>query len=121
MAYSYSFEGDMLFGILSGLLTSIPSVVFGIASYVLTALALSSIAQRRGLRNPWLAWIPVASSWIIGSISDQYRYVVKGENRSKRKILVVLGILGAVFSVALVVLFVVMVVSAAGRGIVRSA
>ena len=34
-------------------------MLLSIAGYVLTALALYTIARRRGLRNPWLAWIPV--------------------------------------------------------------
>ena len=46
-------------------------VLLAVASYVLTALALYTVARRRGLKNPWLAWIPVASAWIVGSLSDQ--------------------------------------------------
>ena len=113
---AYMFEEEMFMGLLSGLFTGVPSMLFSIAAYVLSALALYTIARRRGLRSPWMAWVPVANSWIIGSISDQYRYVVRGENRSKRKSLVVLSILSAVFTVALVVLFVVLVVSAANNG-----
>ena len=40
-----------------------------------------------------MAWFPVLNYWIIGSLSDQYRYVVKGEIKSKRKILLVLNII----------------------------
>jgi len=80
-------------GILSALLSGIPSGLFGIATYVLTALGLYTVAQRRGLNRPWLAWIPVLNYWIIGSLSDQYRYVVKGEIKSKRKVLLVLNII----------------------------
>ena len=68
-------------------------MLLSIAGYVLTALALYTIARRRGLRNPWLAWIPVADCWLLGSLSDQYRYVVKGEHRSKRKILLFFRVL----------------------------
>ena len=75
----------------------------GIAAYVLTALALYTIAKRRGLNHPWLAWIPVANAWILGSLSDQYRYVVRGENKSKRKVLLTLSILTSVLSTAMIV------------------
>ena len=68
-------------------------MLLSIAGYVLTALALYTIARRRGLKNPWLAWIPVADCWLLGSLSDQYRYVVKGEHRSKRKILLFFRVL----------------------------
>lgn len=76
-----------------------PSTLIGIAMYVLTALALYTMAQRRGIHKPWLAWIPVVNVWILGSLSDQYRYVARGENRSKRKSLVILAVIAAVIGV----------------------
>ena len=104
MGYSYTYEIEeaLEFGILPALFSSVPSLLWKIAAYVLTALAIYTVAQRRGLKNPWLAWIPVADIWLLGSISDQYRYLVKRENRSKRKILLVLRILSAVCSMVLV-------------------
>lgn len=77
-------------------------MLLSIASYVLTALALYTIARRRGLKNPWLAWIPVADCWLLGSLSDQYRYVVDGQHKSKRKILLIFRILTAVMWVSLI-------------------
>ena len=71
------------------------SSLFSIASYVMTALALYTIAKRRGLHKPWLAWIPVADKWLLGSISDQYRYVAHGQNKAKRKWLLGLEIASA--------------------------
>ena len=85
MSHSLEYLGSGLWLILQALF-GMPTLL-AIASYVLTALALYTIARRRGLRNPWLAWIPVANSWLLGSLSDQYRYVVKGEHKSKRIIL----------------------------------
>ena len=43
----------------------------------------------------------ISGEFILGSISDQYRYVVKGENRSKRKILLTLQILSTICGIAL--------------------
>ena len=80
--------------------------LLSIAGYVLTALALYTIARRRGLKNPWLAWIPVADCWLLGSLSDQYRYVVKGEHKSKRKLLLFLHILITILCVSLIGLLV---------------
>ena len=62
-------------------------LAFSLVSYVLTARSMHMIAQRRGIRNSWLAWIPVVNVWIMGSISDQYQYVVKGKIRNRRKVL----------------------------------
>lgn len=63
-----------------------------IAAYILEGKALSTIARRRGIERPWLAWVPVGSSWLLGAISDQYRYVVHGQVRNRRKLLMWLSI-----------------------------
>lgn len=75
------------------------SVLVGIAMYVLRSLSLYTIAKRRGLNHPWLAWIPVGTEWIIGSVSDQYKYVIQGKQQSRRKVLLVLTIAGMVLGV----------------------
>ena len=114
MGYSYAYEVEEFidFGLVPVLISGVPSFLFKVAAYVLTALAIYSVAQRRGLKNPWLAWIPVANVWLLGSISDQYRYVVKGENRSKRKILLTLRILAVLCGIALFCLGVAVAVNA---------
>ena len=111
MAYSYD-SIEALFGMMSGLLgiANLFGGLLGLASYILTALALYTIAQRRGIHKPWLAWIPVANCWLLGSLSDQYQYVVKGENKSKRKFLLALSIADVVLGITMCVMAVVMVV-----------
>lgn len=99
---SFSDIGESL-GALFGLTWSTLPTLISIAVYVFTALGLYTLAQRRGLRHPWLAWIPVANVWILGSLSDQYRYVVRGQVRSKRKALLTLNIISAVMGVVMVV------------------
>ena len=106
------FFEEELFMMIPALLSSVPSALFSIAAYILSALALYTIAKRRGLSKPWLAWIPVVNCWIVGSLSDQYQYVVKGQNKSKRKILLILSILTAAFTVTILVLAVTMAVGA---------
>ena len=101
---SYYHAEELMEVIVSALLSTVPSMLFGIVSYVLTALALYTIAKRRGLNKPWLAWIPVVDVWLLGSLSDQYQYVVRGRNRSKRKSLLVLGILSFVLGIAVIIL-----------------
>ena len=87
--YMYMME-DVLENVVS---TSGVSSLVSVAAYVFTALALYTIAQRREIKKAWLAWVPVLNVWILGSISDQYRYVVKGEVRNKRKVLLTISIL----------------------------
>lgn len=70
---------------------------FSVLSYVLTSLGLYKIAKRRGLRNPWLSWLPsIGQIWILGSISDQYHYMVKGNTHNRRKIMLWLMIISYV-------------------------
>ncbi len=116
---AYLFDEDLTLGILSGLLTGIPSLLLGIASYVLTALALYVIARRRGLNKPWLAWIPVVNCWILGSLSDQYHYVVKGEDKCKRKVLLILNLINAAIGLMITILgtvLLVQIISGAAHG-----
>ena len=82
------------------------SGVLVLAAYLLEAWALFTIAERRGIKKPWIAWIPVVNVWTLGSISDQYHYVTKREVRNKRKLLLGLNIAAfailIVFAVALI-------------------
>ena len=82
----------------------------GVLVYVLQALALYTIAKRRGINKPWLAWIPLVNVWILGSISDQYQYVVKRQVKNKRKALLGLNIAVVVIAVLIVVAIAWMVV-----------
>lgn len=104
MSHSLEYLSNGLWLILQTLF-GMPTLL-AIAGYVLTALALYTIARRRGLKKPWLAWIPVANCWLLGSLSDQYRYVVKGEHKSKRKILLFFRILIAIMWISLIGLLV---------------
>jgi len=108
MGYVFELEEELLM-LLPGLISGVPTGLFGIAAYVLTALAVYTVSRRRGLNNPWLAWIPVVNCWLLGSLSDQYRYVVKGENQSKRKWLLTLNVAQAVLSGVVLVLVLVTV------------
>ena len=49
-------------------LWSLVMLVIGIAAYVLTSLALYTMAQKRGIANPWLAWVPIADLYILALI-----------------------------------------------------
>lgn len=48
------------------------SLAGAILSYVLSSLSVYTIAKRRMISNPWLAWIPFANYWTIGAIADDY-------------------------------------------------
>ena len=105
----YLDSGVILLNLISNSVGSLVSI----AMYVLTALGLYTMAKRRGINKAWLAWIPVVNCWLIGCISDQYRYVVKGQVKSKRRSLLILTIIQMILGIAVAVTAVV-----AGVGIV---
>lgn len=83
----FSFLSYFVYGI-----SSFTGVAAAITCYILWALGIYTVAKRRGIRNPWMAWVPVVRIWLLGCISDQYQYVVHGKVKSKRKILIGLTI-----------------------------
>lgn len=91
------------------------SSLISIATYVLMAIGLYTIAKRRGIRNPWLAWIPFGSTWLLGCVSDQYRYVTRGQEKSKRKVMLGLEIATMAVGVVSIVLMFVALISMFSR------
>ena len=97
-------EEMMGVGLLSMILSELPSSLISIATYVLTSLALYSIAKRRGIHKPWIAWIPIIQVWTLGCISDQYRQVALCETKNRRKVLLGTRISMMVISILVLVL-----------------
>lgn len=75
----------LLFGVF--IVVMLFTLALSVVIYVLQSISMYTIAKRRGIHKPWLAWIPVGNRWILGSISDQYQYVAKGKVRNRRKVL----------------------------------
>ena len=67
-----------------------------LVGWILRSMRLHSIAKRRGIRHAWLAWVPVGSRWILGSVADQYQHLVQGKVTSRRKSMLILGAVGRV-------------------------
>lgn len=59
----------------------------GITFYILESIGLYHIAQCRGLSNPFLAWIPIARMYLLGSVADQ---IGAHEGRSSKYSLILL-------------------------------
>lgn len=106
MGMDYSVETAGAAGLALGIIVVVLAAYLlalgmSIAMYILQSLGIYTIAQRRGIKHPWMAWLPVANQWILGSISDQYQYVTRGKIRSRRKVMLGLSIavlvLGLVF------------------------
>ena len=82
-------------------------ILVGIAGYIMNAVALQKIASKRLIQNAWLAWIPIASSWLVGSIADEY----DEKNGIKRKWRIVLLVLSLISLIGIFVGYIGMVVS----------
>lgn len=93
--FEYSFGGEGFATFLSVVYLIYMLIVFavGVAQYVLQSAGFYAISKRRDIRHPWLSWIPLGNLWILGCISDQYRYVTKGKVKNKRKWLLALSVL----------------------------
>ncbi len=78
------------------------AIAFSVIAYILTGKSLSAIARRRGIDKPWLAWVPVGCDWLLGCISDQYRYVTFGEESNRRSKLLKMNIF--LMAIAVVIL-----------------
>jgi len=76
--------------------------IYYIFAYVMQAISLQTIARRRGIANPWLAWIPYATNWILGAIVRDYDKR-NGINRRWDKILLIMSIALEVFSIVTIV------------------
>ena len=83
-----------------------PMMVYGLVSYLLCVAGYYAVAKRRGIEKPWLAWIPVGNSWILGSISDHYQLQTHYCTKNKRKVLLWLQII-------LIILLILMLIFAA--------
>ena len=108
--YEYGFEeniGFLIFYLIYMLLIA----VLNIASYVLRSLGVYTIAKRRGIRRPWFAWVPVVDYYLLGCISDQYQYVVKGKTRNKRSVLLALAITQTVVIIGMFAAYILLMVN----------
>ncbi|MCI8332205.1 MAG: hypothetical protein HFE78_05215 [Clostridiales bacterium] len=91
-AFIAVFFGMFMFIIAVALICFVPFYVFG-------SIGFYTIAKRRGIKAPGLAWVPVANYYIIGGIGDDYQRRKTGKDSKLRIWMLVLGIIGVVLMV----------------------
>lgn len=102
-AYDYSassgdFETAVL-GLLGAVLTVFAVVaIFSLVCYIFESIGVYTIAKRRGIKNAWLAWIPIGKTWMWGCIADQYQYVANGKTKNRRMIILILSLASFILS-----------------------
>lgn len=49
------------------------SAVIGIAIYLLESISVYKMAKSAEVKNPWLAFVPVANGWVYGTLAEKYK------------------------------------------------
>lgn len=49
------------------------SAVIGIAIYLLESISVYKMAKSAEIKNPWLAFVPVANDWVFGTLAEKYK------------------------------------------------
>lgn len=98
-----SFAADEM-SIAADLIVNLLAYAIAAVFYVLHALGCYTIAKRRQIRHPWMAWVPFCNIYLLGCISDQYQHVVKRTTTKRRVILLALYIAVEVLAVIVLIL-----------------
>ncbi len=62
--------------------------ILSLVTYIFSSLGFYTLAKRRGILHPGLAWVPVCGArWIMGSLADQYASLTGSKLRCSRHIL----------------------------------
>ena len=112
-----NFEELFGMGLLEMMFSDMSGTLVNLLVYIFSGLGLYTIAKRRGIHNPWLAWVPWANLWLLGSIADHYRYVVRGEVKNRRKVLLGTEITTSLIGMAVLVLCVNILVNILSVGV----
>lgn len=97
---------ETLFVLLITALCIILALGLVVLNYILTSYGFYTLAKRRGIKNPWIAWIPYISCWTVGCIAGDYD-AKSGINRKWNKILITLAI---ILAVCFILFYLVMIV-----------
>ena len=104
---------------MGGYFSTIASSVGGLisaATYVLVAISLFTIAKRREISNPWMAFVPILQMWLLGAISDDYQQKVWGTVKTRRKTLLGLQIAIAAMGFVLAIMVIAAAVALLSAG-----
>lgn len=52
-------------------------LLLSLATWVLYSLGLYKLAKNKGMDNAWLAWIPIANYYVLGSVAKEAPFIKK--------------------------------------------
>ena len=82
-------------------------IVVALADHIIRAFSFYTLADRRGIKNAWLSWIPVVNIWITGRLAEDYD-ARAGIKRRWAVTLIVLSIITSILAM-LYFVFVIMI------------
>ena len=82
-------------------------LIIALANYIVMSLSLYTIAKRRAVQNPWLAWLPYGNYWVMGKLAEDF----DEKNGMQRKWSTVLLVLSISMMIGFVFVYVGMMVS----------
>lgn len=103
-------ESTEIFGVLGGafivLLIAFLLVLlaFSLVAYIFSGIGIMKMHEKLGLKNGWMAFVPVLNSYAMGKVAEQY-IKENGKKSAKFSIILVIGqIISLVFAIFMVVL-----------------
>ena len=68
-------------------------ILFGLITYILFSCGLHKLSNLRRLRKGWLAWLPFGRLWVLGNLSDDYRFAATRGVFTRRRLLPALALM----------------------------
>jgi hypothetical protein len=65
-------------------------ILYGFIAYIVSSIALKRMADKMGVENSWLAWIPIANSFILGKVAGD-KVVIFGNTIENLAIILLAG------------------------------
>lgn len=84
------------------------SAVIGIAIYLLESISVYKMAKSAEIKNPWLAFIPVANDWVFGTLAEKYK---KKNGTKSARFGIILPVLEGIVLIEAIALTIFMVIS----------
>lgn len=80
--------GSVIGTLLVFLLVIMLAFIVSVVCYVLMSMGLYKIAKRRNINNAFLAFIPIANSYLLGSVSDDINRTMNKTTKNATKLII---------------------------------
>ncbi len=81
-------------------------LIFALLVIIFQGFGVYTISKRRNIGTPWLAFVPIASFWLIGLLADDFRQ--KTEGVSKNYARTILLLFGSAIAISLIAVILIM-------------